>query len=45
LHTVVYDEHLPECFELQLIFGFEQLSFDYKKKTSLTSLLGRLETG
>jgi len=32
-HTpqALYDTHLSECFELQLIFGFEQSSFDNKK--------------
>jgi len=28
----LHDVHLPECFELQLIFGFEQPSFGCRKK-------------
>ena len=27
----IYDVHLPECFKLWLLFGFEQSSFYYKK--------------
>ena len=34
----IYDAHLRELFELRLIFGFEQSSFDYENKPILTSL-------
>jgi len=35
----LHKAHQPECFELPLIFGFEQSSFGCRKKPSLTSLI------
>jgi len=35
----LHDAHQPECFELRLIFGFEQSSVGCRKKPSLTSLV------
>ena len=39
----LHDAHLPECFELQFIFSFEQKSLGSGKKTSLTSLITNAE--